>query len=88
MRFYGYEYDLVKVKGEMKLRNKLSRSALMEVTKDLSGNVLETAPEAKGVATAKGLKRANTRHRLVWELTLEPGEETRLTYTYEVYVRR
>ena len=87
-RFYGSTYDLVKVKGELKLRNKLKKAALLEITKHLSGNVLETAPKAKDIATAKGLKRVNTRHRLVWELTLKPEEEKRLTYTYEVYVRR
>jgi len=85
---YGSHYDLVKVKGELKLRNKLKKPALLEITKELSGKVLETTPEAKDTSIAKGLKSVNTRHRLVWELTIEPGKAEHLTYTYQVYIRR
>jgi len=78
----------VKVKGELKLRNKLKKSALLEITKELSGEVLETTPNAKDTSIAKGLKSVNTRHRLVWELTIKPGKAELLTYTYQVYIRR
>ncbi len=44
-------------------------------------------PEATDTPTAKGLKRVNPRHVLVWEIALEPGERRTLSYTYEVYVR-
>ncbi|NOY82401.1 MAG: DUF4139 domain-containing protein [Kiritimatiellaeota bacterium] len=85
--FHGYRYDLVKVKGELKLQNRLDKSANVEVTKNLSGEVLETVPQAKDTPTAKGLKRVNPRHLLVWEIELEPGKKQTLSYTYEVYVR-
>jgi hypothetical protein len=85
--FHGYRYDLVKVKGELKLQNRLGKSANVEVTKNLSGEVLETVPQAEDIPTAKGLKKVNPRHALVWEIELKPGEKQTLTYTYEVYVR-
>ena len=84
---YGYHYDLVQVKGRLRLRNGLDKPASVEVTKNLSGEVVETVPEARDTATAKGLKRVNTRHVLVWELDLEAGQNETLTYVYQVYVR-
>ena len=87
-QFYGYSYDLVKVKGELKLCDRLDKKVEVEVTKDLSGEVHETSPQAKDIPTAKGLKRVNPRHKLVWNIELEPGEKKTLTYVYEVYVRR
>ena len=85
--FQGSTYDRVKVKGELKLQNRLDKSANVEVTKRLSGEVLQTVPHATDTPTAKGLKRVNPRHLLVWEIELEPGKEQTLSYTYEVYVR-
>ncbi|MCH8964880.1 MAG: DUF4139 domain-containing protein [Planctomycetes bacterium] len=85
--FHGFRYGLVKVKGELKLQNRLDKSANVEVTKNLSGEVLETVPQAKDIPTAKGLKRVNPRHVLVWEIELKPGQKQTLSYTYEVYVR-
>ncbi len=85
--FYGSTYDLVKVKGELKLENRTARTVAMEITKELSGEVQETTPAAKDIPTAKGLKRVNTRHRLIWRLPLKPGENRTITYTYAVYIR-
>ena len=86
-RFYGYNYDLVKVKGELKLRNRLDKIVNVEVTKNLSGEVSETTPQAKDIPTAKGLKRVNPRHILIWDIELNPSKEQTLLYTYEVYIR-
>jgi hypothetical protein len=66
--FHGVRYDLVKLKGELKLRNRLGKPATVEVTKELSGEVRETTPKATDTATAKGLKRVNPRHTLVWRI--------------------
>jgi hypothetical protein len=86
-RFYGSSYDLVTVKGELKVRNRQRKQVKMEITKHLSGTVKEMAPEAKDVPTVKGLKKVNTRHDLIWEISLKPDEEVKLVYTYDVYVR-
>ena len=86
-RFYGSSYDLVTVKGELKVRNRQRKQVKIEITKHLSGTVKEMAPEAKDVPTVKGLKKVNTRHDLIWEISLKPDEEVKLVYTYDVYVR-
>jgi len=85
--FRGYSYDLITVKGELKLQNRLDKRATVEVTKNLSGEVLESIPQAKDIPTVKGLKRVNPRHMLIWQIDLEPGQEQTLSYRYEVYIR-
>ena len=85
--FYGYIYDRVEVKGQLKLCNKLASAATIEIAKDVSGTVLESAPKAKDVTTAKGLKRVNPSHTLTWSLVVEPGKEESLSYNYEVFIR-
>ena len=79
-------HDLVKVKGEMRLRNRMDKAVTVEITKNLTGEVQETIPEAKDTRTAKGLKTVNSRHELVWEIELQPGQEQNISYTYEVYI--
>ena len=85
-RFHGYDYDQITVKGELKLWNRLQKEANLEVTKHLSGEVVTSTPPAKDTPTAKGLKRVNPRHLLIWEITLGPDEKKTLSYTYKVYI--
>jgi hypothetical protein len=87
VRFHGYDHDLVKVKGELKLKNRLGKDVTVEVTKNLSGEVLETIPKAEDTPTAKGLRWVNPRHVLIWEIELKAGQEQMLSYTYQVYIR-
>ncbi len=86
-QFYGNSFDLVKVRGELKLRSRLDKSVLLEVSKELSGDVLEAAEVTQDVTTAKGLKKVNPRHVLTWEFNLKAGEEKALSYVYQVYIR-
>jgi hypothetical protein len=85
--FYGYGYDLVKVAGELKVRNRLDKAIEMEISKDLSGEVIEKSGDAKDVQTARGLKQVNPKHQLTWTLKLNAGEERKITYRYQLYVR-
>jgi len=85
--FHGYSYDLVKVKGELKLRSRMDKAVKVEISKELSGQVIELLPKARDVQTAKGLKQVNPKHALTWEIELKAGAESKLTYVYQVYIR-
>jgi hypothetical protein len=85
--FHGDSYDLVKVKGELKLRSRMDKAVNMEINKELSGQVLEMVPTARDVQTAKGLKQVNPKHALTWEIELKAGAELKLNYLYQVYIR-
>jgi hypothetical protein len=86
-RILGHDYDLVKVKGELKLTNRLDKDVIVEITKNLSGEVLKSSPKARETRTAKGLRWVNPSHTLVWEIELKAGKEKKISYTYQVYVR-
>ncbi len=85
--FYGWAYDLVKVTGELKIGNRLDNPIQVEITKELSGEVLEKSGDPRDVPTARGLKSVNPKHQLTWTLKLNPGQEEKFTYTYQLYVR-
>ena len=84
---HGYHYDLVKLRGELKLRSRVDRQVNVEVTKECSGDVLESAPAARDVKTARGMKQVNARHVLTWVVALGSGEERTVTYQYQVLFR-
>ncbi len=85
--FYGWSYDLVKVTGELKIGNRLGKPIAVEITKDLSGELLEKSGNPRDVQTARGLKQVNARHQLTWTVNLPSGKEEKLTYTYQLYIR-
>ena len=85
--FHGYRYDLVKVRGELKIINKIHRKINMEISKQLSGEVLESIPKSEDIKTAKGLKQVNEKHLLKWEIELDAKSEKTISYQYQVYIR-
>jgi hypothetical protein len=84
---HGYHYDLVKIRGELKIGNKIDKTVSVEITKELSGEVLETVPRAADLKTARGLKQVNPKHILTWVVQLNPGEDQNVSYQYQVYFR-
>ncbi len=86
--FHGYDYDLVKVQGNLRIRNRMPKQVSVEVTKEVSGEIIGSSPTAKDVATAKGLKQINPKHILTWMVDVKPGEESKVQYSYQVYIRR
>jgi len=85
--FHGYRYDLVTVRGELKIRNKLNKAIEIEIKKEHSGELIESQPKCKDTKTAKGLKQVNPKHILTWEIGLKSGTEQKITYQYQVYIR-
>jgi hypothetical protein len=49
--------------------------------------VLEKSGKPTDVQTARGLKQVNPKHQLTWTVNLPAGEEEKITYTYQLYVR-
>jgi hypothetical protein len=87
-RFYGYHYDLVTVSGELEVKNFKPKPITLEITKYLSGELKSSGPQALVSKLARGLRRANPRNKLTWTIELKAGEQRKLHYTYEVYIRR
>ncbi len=85
--FHGSSYDLVKVRGELRLVSRLSETARVEIKKELAGRVLTMEPPGKDTKTAQGLRRTNPRHSIVWEIDIKPGEEKKIVYVFDLYIR-
>lgn len=87
-RWAGNSYDRVDIRGELQLVNGKSEKITVEVTKELSGAGVKAEPAARLEVLARGLRRPNPTNRLTWTVTLEPGQEAKLAYEYQVLVRQ
>ena len=80
-------YDLVTIEGKLQITNTKKSSVRMNISKVLTGEVVETAGDPKTTKTAKGLKAMNTVAKLEWDKTIPAGEVLKLRYVYKLYVR-
>jgi len=85
--FYGNSYDLVTIRGQLKIANFKNKDLTLAITKDLSGEVVKTSPEAKVDQVVKGLRKVNPHSLLYWEIPIKAREKGEVEYTYKVYVR-
>jgi ribosomal protein S1 len=76
----------VTIVGELYVKNCKAKDATIEVTKALTGEVVEVSHNGKIEKSAEGLEGVNHNSIISWELPLGPGREATLTYKYEVYV--
>jgi hypothetical protein len=83
----GVRYDQVTVRGTIVVRNGKADPTPMQVTKDLTGEVTQIDPGAAVSKTVRGLRDVNSRGRIEWKPVVPPGQERKLSYTYELYVR-
>lgn len=88
MQMYGRHFDLITVEGNLSVTNFQNKTVKLEVAKILSGEVKSAQPEAEIKTMARGLRRMNSTRKLTWTIDLEPQQTTKITYTYQVYVRR
>jgi hypothetical protein len=86
-RFYNENYDLVDVSGKLKATSYKDKAITLTITKELSGEVVKSAPVAKVEQTAKGLRKVNPKSILTWELPVKAKGRIEIDYSYKVYVR-
>lgn len=81
------DYDVVQVSGTLKAKNHKATAIKLIVKKDLVGEVITVSDEGKAEKIAQPIRSENPNSRITWELTLAPGEEKTLTYTYKYLTR-
>ncbi|MCJ7611516.1 MAG: DUF4139 domain-containing protein [Candidatus Aminicenantes bacterium] len=86
----GHTYDLVSVRGELRIKNNKDKPVTMDVKKSLTGEVLEVSPQGKTQKMAEGLelRAINPNSRITWEILLNPGQDITLAYKYKIFVSR
>ncbi len=83
----GSSYDLVKMSGELKVRNLQDTPVRIEISKEYSGEPLAMPVPGHDTKTDQGLRQVNPKHRVVWEREIKAGEEEKITYAYQLYIR-
>lgn len=83
----GYNYDLVAIEGTLKVKNYKSSGVHLAIGKTVRGKVVSQSGEGKSIALGDGIVSDNPSTHLTWDITLRPGEERTLTYSYTVWIR-
>jgi len=81
-------YDIVHVKGTLRVSNRKDSAVDMEISKQLQGQVTTSEPEAKVETLATGLANVNRTQKLTWKLSVPAGETTDIAYEYKYYAAR
>ncbi|MBM3131851.1 MAG: DUF4139 domain-containing protein [Chloroflexi bacterium] len=79
-------YDLVTIEGRLHLKNFKSEKVTVEIERSLTGEVLETSGGAEVKKSGKQTWGINPNSNISWKVTLDPGAEATLMYTFEKYV--
>lgn len=88
VHIYGWDYDRITIEGKLRVINRKAEPVEMEIKKTLSGEVQGTLPQAQVEKLARGLARMNPVNVVTWNITLTPGEQKEITYTYQALIRR
>lgn len=84
---YTAVYDKLTVKVTMKLANRSSDARQMVLNRSVQGKMVSSDLGWKVVSVKSASGSPNGNNQVSWELSLNPGEEKVITYTYEVYIR-
>jgi hypothetical protein len=83
-----YYYDVVTVKGEVKLHNFKDKKINLKVSKTIVGTLNKSSLEWLSVKRVNLNNLYNKTNDVCWELELDAGEEKTIEYEYKVFVRR
>lgn len=83
----GYQYRKTTVEGELRANNHRKENIKLVIRRRFSGDLVKADGSPSSTLLEEGVWSVNKRNQLTWSLTLEPGEEQKLTYRYTVLVR-
>lgn len=81
----GY-YDLVTLKGVLRITNRKTETVKLSITKYLTGEVKTAEGKPTITTQAKGLRAVNPKQKLEWTVDVKPGAKVELNYSYTVYI--
>lgn len=83
----GYYYDLVKVEGQVKIKNHKSKDINLNVKRVITGAVDKSDEKWLKTERVNLSGSINKTTDICWEMKMKAGEEKIIKYSYEVYVR-
>jgi len=83
----NYWYDLVKVEGQVKIRNFKNKKIDLNVRRSINGILGESNVKWLQEKRVSQNNQFNPVNRVCWEMSLDAGEEVTIMYDYEIFVR-
>ncbi|KAB2881516.1 DUF4139 domain-containing protein [bacterium] len=84
----GYYYDLVTITGEIVINNYKNKDARIIVTRPITGKIITAEYQPKITQPAMMRNALNLENNLEWDVSVKAGDEKKITYTYEIFLRR
>lgn len=84
----GYYYDLLTIEGEIIVSNTKSKDIRLIVTRPVSGKILSISDQAEVKQSATLRTPINPENSVKWDVGVKSQETKKLTYRYEIYLRR
>lgn len=84
----GRSYGRVRVEGSLTIANHRAEATDVVVRRQFSGELISAEGDPKESRRQEGAYSINRRNLLTWSLHLEPGKTQKLTYQYQLLVRR
>ena len=82
----GYD-ELVKVKGQIRVKNYKSIPVELSIERPIQGDPKSSVVPWKVIALGANLNSLNKNNLATWKLTLKPGEEKTIEYFYDFLAR-
>ena len=80
----GRQYRLGAVEGELAVSNHRKEPVRVLIRRRFSGELVKADGAPAATLLAEGVSSVNKRNELMWAVTLKPGEEKSLKYSYTV----
>lgn len=82
----GARTATITLKGTLSISNRKAEAVHMRITKNLTGEVLSTDDSPEVTKPARGLREANPRAVLVWNIDIPARTNKKIGYSYKVIV--
>jgi len=85
---YSGHWDLVTIKGELKVVSHRDQPVQVLIKKQVSGDIGNCSVPPLVETMAEGFRKVNLQQRLTWDVPVEARGKLNITYTYKVLVSR
>ena len=87
-KFSGYDYKQITVKGTVTLKNYKSEKVKMRIKRKIIGELVKSDIEWQKNRAVRSGSSLNEENDICWEFNVSAGEETKINYSYKVWIRR
>ncbi|TAF32655.1 MAG: DUF4139 domain-containing protein [Cytophagales bacterium] len=83
----GKSYDVLTIEASIDLKNNKDKAVELDIARTIMGALKSSSTDWKNNKKPNTNETLNPYNNVNWLVKLEPGEEKKITYQYQVYVR-